>query len=55
MEEPWFDGERVHLHDEVAPALQAFADAGFFGLAMPADVGGMQAPMVVAQAAMAWF
>lgn len=55
VEEPWFDGDRVHLHEEVAPALKAFASAGFFGLAMPFEVGGMQVPMVVAQAATAWF
>jgi butyryl-CoA dehydrogenase len=54
-EEPWFDGEQVHLHEEVAPALKAFADAGFFGLGLPHEVGGMQLPMVVTQAAMAWF
>jgi len=55
VEEPWFDGEQVHLHDEVAPALKAFAEAGFFGLGLPHEVGGMQLPMVVTQAAMAWF
>ncbi len=55
VEEPWFDGEQVHLHEEVAPALRAFAEAGFCGLGMPLEVGGMQLPMVVTQAAMAWF
>jgi butyryl-CoA dehydrogenase len=54
-EEPTFDGARVHLHDEIAPALKAFCDAGFIGAAMPESVGGMQLPATVAQAAIAWF
>jgi butyryl-CoA dehydrogenase len=54
-EEPTFDGERVHLHEEIAPALKAFSEAGFIGAAMPESVGGMQLPATVAQAAIAWF
>ncbi|HUR50954.1 MAG TPA: acyl-CoA dehydrogenase [Mycobacteriales bacterium] len=54
-EEPTFDGERVHLHEEIAPALRAFTEAGFIGAAMPESVGGMQLPATVAQASIAWF
>ena len=54
-EEPTFDGERVHLHDEVAPALRVFAEAGLLGGGMDAEVGGMQLPSVVVQAVFAWF
>jgi butyryl-CoA dehydrogenase len=54
-EEPTFDGTRVHLHEEIGKALRAFADAGFIGAGMPEEVGGMQLPATVAQAAIAWF
>ena len=54
-EEPTFDGERVHLHDEIAPALRIFAEAGLIGGGMDASVGGMQLPSVVTQAVFAWF
>ena len=55
IEEPTFDGERVVLHDEVAPALKVFAEAGLTGGGMDAAVGGMQLPSVVTQAVFAWF
>jgi alkylation response protein AidB-like acyl-CoA dehydrogenase len=55
VEEPLFDGERVVLHDEVARALTAYREAGFFGLGLPLDAGGMQLPMVASCAAMVWF
>jgi butyryl-CoA dehydrogenase len=55
IEEPTFDGTRVHLHEEVGKAHRAFADAGFRGAGMPEEVGGMQLPVTVAQAAIAWF
>ncbi len=54
-EEPTFDGERVHLHEEVASALRVFAEAGLIGGGMAAEVGGMQLPSVVVQAVFAWF
>jgi butyryl-CoA dehydrogenase len=54
-EEPTFDGTRVHLHEEVAKALKVFAEAGFTAAGMPAEVGGMQLPVTVTQAVMAWF
>jgi alkylation response protein AidB-like acyl-CoA dehydrogenase len=52
--EPTFDGEKVNLIDEVAPALRAFVDAGLMLAGQDADIGGMQLPMVVATAGMAY-
>lgn len=54
-EEPSFDGETVHVIDEVRDALRAFAEAGLVGSTMDAEVGGMQVPHVLAQASFAWF
>ncbi|HEV3356283.1 MAG TPA: acyl-CoA dehydrogenase [Pseudonocardiaceae bacterium] len=54
-EEPSFDGETVHVIDEVREALRAFTEAGLVGSAMDAEVGGMQLPQVVATASFAWF
>ena len=54
-EEPSFDGETVHVIDDVRQALRVFAEAGLVGSAMDAEVGGMQLPQVVAQASFAWF
>ncbi|HJP76212.1 MAG TPA: acyl-CoA dehydrogenase [Pseudonocardiaceae bacterium] len=54
-EEPSFDGETVHIIDEVRDALRAFAEAGLVGSSMDAEVGGMQLPHVLAQASFAWF
>jgi alkylation response protein AidB-like acyl-CoA dehydrogenase len=55
LEEPQFDGSRVTINDEVAPALKAYFEAGFGGLAMPTVVGGGGMPIVAAQAAETWF
>jgi alkylation response protein AidB-like acyl-CoA dehydrogenase len=55
-QEPHLDAEgRVVLVDAVAPALEAFAEAGFIGLSMPAEVGGLGLPHTVANACMAYF
>ncbi|GAA5116465.1 acyl-CoA dehydrogenase [Alloalcanivorax gelatiniphagus] len=54
-EEPQFDGTRVRVHDEVAPALAAYFEAGFGGMTMPEELGGSDLPVVVAQAADLWF
>jgi butyryl-CoA dehydrogenase len=54
-EEPSFDGETVHVIDEVREALRVFAESGLVGGAMDSEVGGMQLPQVVAQASFAWF
>ena len=55
IEEPTFDGEKVHLHDEVGRALKVFAESGITGASMDHSVGGMQLPVVVTQATMGWF
>jgi alkylation response protein AidB-like acyl-CoA dehydrogenase len=52
--EPRFDGERVTLIDEVEPALRALADAGLIAASQDYALGGMQLPIVVEQAAMAY-
>jgi alkylation response protein AidB-like acyl-CoA dehydrogenase len=49
--EPQFDGERVTLIDDIAQALQAFADAGLPAAIQDYDRGGMQLPTVVEKAA----
>lgn len=53
--EPRFDGERVVVPDEVGAALRVLAGTGIIGAAMDAEVGGMQLPVVVAQACFVWF
>jgi len=55
LEEPRFDGERVHLIPQVGQALRVFAEAGVTGAGMPAEVGGLQLPHTVAQACFLWF
>ena len=54
-EEPQFVDGKVVMHDEVGKALKKFTDAGLIGAGMSHDVGGMQLPAVVTQAAIAWF
>jgi len=49
--EPQFDGERVTLIDDIAQALQAFADAGLPAAIQDYARGGMQLPTVVEKAA----
>jgi butyryl-CoA dehydrogenase len=55
LDEPRFDGERVHMIPEVAAALRVFAGTGITGAAMDEAVGGMQLPQTVAQACFLWF
>ncbi len=55
LEEPRFEDGRAIVQPEVAPALAAFAETGLLTSAMDAEVGGMQLPHAVAQAAFAWF
>ena len=52
--EPEFDGESVTLIDEVKPALRALADAGLMAASQDYALGGMQLPIVVEQAALAY-
>jgi len=55
LEEPRIENGAVRLVPEVAEAIRAFADAGFFAAHHDEDRGGMQLPWVVAQAAQTWF
>lgn len=48
--EPGFDGERVVLISEVAEALGAYADAGFFSAGFDEELGGFQLPAIVTNA-----
>ncbi|MBL8673907.1 MAG: acyl-CoA dehydrogenase, partial [Rhodospirillales bacterium] len=53
--EPTFDGETVAMIPEVADALAAFREAGFFAATKDYELGGMQLPLTVAQACNAMF
>lgn len=53
--EPTFENGRVSMIPEVAEALRAFIDAGFLSASFDAELGGMQLPVTVAQAAFALF
>jgi alkylation response protein AidB-like acyl-CoA dehydrogenase len=53
--EPSFDGEKVTLIPEVAPALKAFADAGLIAAGQDEEYGGMRLPAVVEKAGFAYF
>ncbi|MBC7699690.1 acyl-CoA dehydrogenase [Aquabacterium sp.] len=55
VQEPEFDGVRVHLPKETPIALQAFNDAGLMGASKDAELGGMQLPTVVEIASMSFF
>ena len=48
--EPTFDGEQVHIIPEVAEALAAYKEAGFFSAPFDETVGGMQMPFMVSSA-----
>lgn len=54
-EEPHFDGERVLIIPEVKQALDAYVEAGFVGAGFDADLGGLQLPYTLVQAASAFF
>lgn len=55
LEEPRFDGERVHVIPEVKRALEAFCQAGLMAAGQDYELGGMQLPTVVEKACFAWF
>ena len=55
LAEPRFDGTRVEVLPEVGEALRAFADAGFVAAPLEESAGGMQVPLSVFNACMAWF
>ena len=55
VEEPRLVDGRVQLVPEAEKAVRAFAEAGLVGASLPAEVGGLQLPTVVANAVFAWF
>jgi alkylation response protein AidB-like acyl-CoA dehydrogenase len=55
LNEPTFDGERVHLIPEVKLALEQFCEAGLMAASKDYALGGMQLPVTLTQACMALF
>jgi butyryl-CoA dehydrogenase len=53
--EPWFDGEHVHMIPEVKQALDLFSQAGLIAAGQDYEIGGMQLPTLVEKACFAWF
>jgi alkylation response protein AidB-like acyl-CoA dehydrogenase len=54
-EEPWFDGDKVHLPAASHAAAKAYADSGMLAAAQNYEIGGMQLPCVVEMAANSFF
>ena len=54
-EEPWFDGEKVHLPESSHAAARAYAQSGMLAAAQNYEIGGMQLPCVVEMAANSFF
>lgn len=55
VEEPVFDGIKVHLPSSTKDAVDAYAESGLLAAGHDYDVGGMQLPFVVDMAANAFF
>jgi alkylation response protein AidB-like acyl-CoA dehydrogenase len=55
LNEPTFDGERVHIIPEVKQALEVFCQAGLMAAGKDYELGGMQLPATVAQACFGLF
>lgn len=55
VQEPHFDGERVHIIPETAEALRAYADAGFVAAPFSEELGGLQLPWTLVQSCAAVF
>ncbi len=55
LNEPRFDGERVHLIPEIKRAVDAFVAGGFMAMTADEAVGGLQLPTVIEKAAFAHF
>jgi alkylation response protein AidB-like acyl-CoA dehydrogenase len=55
QQEPHFDGETVHMIPEVGIALKAYTEAGLMAAGQDYDYGGMQLPVVVEKAGLAYF
>ncbi len=54
-EEPWFDGEKVHLPKASHEAAEAYFASGMLAAAQDYELGGMQLPCVVEMAANSFF
>jgi alkylation response protein AidB-like acyl-CoA dehydrogenase len=54
-EEPWFDGEKVHLPQASHAAAQAYFESGMLAAAQDYETGGMQLPCIVEMAANSFF
>jgi butyryl-CoA dehydrogenase len=54
-EEPWFDGEKVHLPASSHAAAQAYFESGMLAAAQDYELGGMQLPCIVEMAANSFF
>ncbi len=54
-EEPWFDGEKVHLPKSSHEAAAAYFGSGMLAAAQDYEIGGMQLPCVVEMAANSFF
>ena len=54
-EEPWFDGEKVHLPATTHAAAEAYFGSGMLAAAQDYEIGGMQLPCVVEMAANSFF
>ncbi len=54
-EEPWFDGDKVHLPEASHAAAKAYAESGMLAAAQDYELGGMQLPCVVEMAANSFF
>jgi butyryl-CoA dehydrogenase len=54
-EEPWFDGEKVHLPASSHEASRAYVESGMLAAEQDYEIGGMQLPCVVAMAANGFF
>jgi alkylation response protein AidB-like acyl-CoA dehydrogenase len=54
LEEPTFDGTEVHVIPEVRTALAAFSASGLLAGSLDEEYGGLQLPLVVHRACIAW-
>ncbi|HEY2929703.1 acyl-CoA dehydrogenase [Piscinibacter sp.] len=54
-EEPWFDGETLHLPESSHAAARAYVESGMLAAAQDYEIGGMQLPCVVEMAANSFF
>jgi butyryl-CoA dehydrogenase len=55
VEEPWFDGEKVHQPEATHKASRAYVESGMLAATQDAEVGGLQLPVTLAMAANGFF